>query len=199
MSNSVATQGVSELTAAAEALIKAASAHVETTSIAVGQETVQELKKISKASSILALKLDTLNERLSLLETNTNDKISKSNTQMILSLDNLNKSITLQMKHQRIDWAFAHADYGSFDCTNDYKGSNRYYNYEKSTGIVKTILSNFRKNYGTYITNFAKSGVDHGKDAKAAFRNAVVEQLFVLLGTKPRLASEGETCIIYYE
>jgi hypothetical protein len=192
MSNSVDTNNVSKLTLAAEELIKAASAHVETTSIALGQETVQDLKKILNASSRLDSKFDTLNQKVSTLEQNTTGKISEMNAQMMLYLDKMNKNISLQMKHQRLDWAFTHSDYGSFE----YHEMSKYGNLQ-SSALIKSIVSSFRQGLGRHITNFfIYTG---GKSDKAAFHTAIVDQLFGLLGTKPRVVQQEEKWIIYYE
>ena len=196
MSDDVGNKNFSKLTSAAEELIKAASAHVETTSIAIGQETVEVLKKISHGSTSIESKLNTLNQNVSSLETKTHGKLAEISTQMILYLDKVNQSIFLQMKHQRLDWAFANADYGSFDFVDR---SENYCNYKPSTVIVKAITSMFRKDSGRYITNLAKYRTDAGKDEKAEFRAAIVEQLFALLGTKPRLECKEEKWIIWYE
>ena len=194
MSDDVGNKNFSKLTSAAEELIKAASAHVETTSIAIGQETVEELKKISHGSTSIESKLNTLNQNVSSLETKTKVSLAEFSAPMILYLDKVNKSISLQMKHQRLDWAFANADYGSFDFVDK---SENYCSPKPSTGIVKTLLSAFRQESGRYITSLAK--YDAGKDGKAEFRAAIVEQLFALLGTKPRLECKEEKWIIWYE
>ena len=196
MSSSAANKDVSKLTLAAEELIKAASAHVETTSIALSQETVQELKKISQASSSLGSKLDALNQKLSLLEKSTDVKFSEICAQTILHLDMMSKSVALLMKHQRIDWAIANASIGTFNCLDR---SDGYQRQSSSTEIIKMILSTFRMNCGHVITKYETNDGGYSiKDGKAEFRAAIVKQLYNLLGTQPRLVSNDEQCVIYY-
>ena len=147
---------------------------------------------ILKASSSLESKLDTVNQKLSLLEKNANE----TSSQTMLHLDTMNKSITLQTKYQKIEWAFDHAAYGSFDCIN--RSNN---NYVKSSEIIKEILLSFLQGYGYDVTKYASDvGYNSGKDGKAEFRVAIVEQLYKLIGTKPRLVVHDEKkCVIYYE
>ena len=163
---------------AAEELIKTKE---EVTTIAPSP-LVHDVTSISLES-----KLDILNQKLSSLETSTNVKLSELRTQ-----------IALQTKHQRLDWAYANVDTvnGNFSYVNrDEKTRFR----RESNNFVKSILPVFRRDSGVRITNLAHFNAADGKDGKAEFRTAIVEQLHGLLGTKPRLVYEGGNWNIYYE
>lgn len=191
------TIDISKLTLAAEELVKAVLSHVETTPIDLSQDTIKELKELVPVSpSSLETKLDAVNSKLSNLE----NQLSEISTLMKQCLENVNKNSVRQMKYQSFDSAFANADFGSFRyflVEGDYQG------YVDSSFLVKRIVSSFRMDCGYNITRCEALGLP-GKDTtvedmKAQFRVEIVEQLYKLLGTKPRLASEEEECVIYYE
>ena len=107
--NVASSKDSSKLATAAEELVKAAISHVETTSLTIGKETVEELKKLSLNSesvqqSIAAVKasfdskLNTLNQSLTDLK-----------EQMV----KLNENVATQTKNQKLEWAISNAGINS--------------------------------------------------------------------------------------
>ncbi len=193
MSGSEGTKDISKLTQAAEELIKAASSHVETTSLALSRDAVQELKKILLTSTSQESKLENVTSKLSELST----QITTMNTQIIT----INQSIKRQTKRQSIDWAYANAEIGSFDYRDKTNG------YKKSTELVRSILIFFRKGQGMYVDGNSKHTTtyipgyttDKGDFEGVEFRAAIANQLEDLLGTKPRVVSYDGKWTIFYE
>ena len=199
MSGSEGTKDMSKLTQAAEELIKAASSHVETTSLALSRDAVQELKQILQTSTSQESTLKSLEESISSLE----KKLSEMRTH-ILSMNKeimtINQSIKLQTKRQSLDWASTNADISSFQyCSSCNIGYSQ--RYKKSTELVRSILTFFRKGTGTYIDGYSKiTALGGEKDSEGVeFRAAIANQLEDLLGTKPRVVSHDGKWAIYYE
>ena len=201
MSGSEGTKDISKLTQAAEELIKAASSHVETTSLALSRDAVQELKKILQTSTSQESTLESLKESISSLEKNVSEMrthISTMNKEII----SINQNIKLQTMRQSLDWAYANADIGSFEycdsSTNSYHSSSK-----MSTELVRTILTLFRKGNGKYIDGYSKVPAYYYGAAKdpegVEFRDAIANQLEDLLGTKPRVVSQDGKWAIYYK
>jgi hypothetical protein len=104
----------SQLALAAEELIKAACTHVDSTSLALGKETVEGLKELSAGLAALKLsvdaKLNTLNQSISSLK----EEIVKQNASMVLQIITLKAAIDVQTKEQKLQWAIANADLNAF-------------------------------------------------------------------------------------
>jgi hypothetical protein len=93
----------SKMAAAAEALIKAANTHVESKSLALGQDTVDGLKKLSLDSA-------SVQNSIRDLKASYDDK---TNT-LIQSINNLKKEIVSISKRQTLEWAIINSEIGSF-------------------------------------------------------------------------------------
>ena len=191
MSKPLASREIFKLTSVAEELIKAAEEVINAPSVHIYDVT----------STSLESKMDLLNQKLSSLTTNTTDRLSELSNQLEKINKNIdvqnesiaiqNQNIVFQTKHQRLDSAFANLQRGKF---NYFDKRDHYQKY--STELVEAILLSFRKGMGWNITHLA---VYNGKEAEAEFRAKIVEHLFTLLGTKPRLVFKDEKWSIYYE
>lgn len=189
------TKDSSKLAIAAEELIKAACSQVESTSLTIGKETVENLKKLSIGSSSIEKSVESL-------KTSIDSKLNTLN-QSILNLKEevvgLNSANAVHAKNQKLQWAIDNAELGSFE---HYVKTENSYNRFKSTIFVKDILLSFRNGTGLYITNRSmKAYGNYGNDpaeGEKQFRDALSTQIHDLLGQKPRIAVADKGYAIYY-
>ena len=195
----------SQLAIAAEELIKAACTHVDSTSIALGKETVNGLKELSAGSAALKAsvdaKLNTLNQSISTLK----EEVVKQNT----LISNLKAAIDVQTKDQKIQGAISNADLNAF---NYYEKTDNSYNIKaiSSSAFVKSVLLEFNTGNGKYITNRSMSSywLQHYRDSPAdaksiengetQFREKLSQQIHELLGQKPRVDKAANGYAILY-
>jgi hypothetical protein len=111
------------LASAAEELVKAARAHVDTS--AAGRDTVVGLAKLKETVD------------------------SKTNT-IVTSINRLNANVVLASKRHELGWAIENADINSFAYYKKSDG-NYYGASEDSAGFVKDVLLTFREEKGRYI------------------------------------------------
>ena len=177
----------SKLAIAAEELIKAACTHVESTSLSIGRETVEGLKKLSIGSSSIEKSL----ESLSTLVDSKLNALNQSISNLDRAVVKLNSVISNQEKDQKLQWAISNAGLNSFK----YYAKDTYSRIE-STNFVKTILFSFRKGTGHYITNCSMT--DYSEEGETQFREALCTQIHELIGQKPRIAIAELGYAIYY-
>ncbi len=183
-SNSSAT-----MTEAAEALIKAMSSHIESTSL--GPDKIEEFKKLSPAvqKSIQDLKFAFHSKTNTLLQVINNLKKDVADlTEMVASQSGNHEDL---FKKQTLEWAISNAHLGSFQY---YVQPNIFTWYGDSKEVAKLILLSFRQGNGHDITRYRMNTASGPKE----FRNAISVQIHLLTGVKPRIAMEGKSCIIYY-
>ena len=173
ISGTVGTTDDSKLSIAAEELIKAARSHAESTSHALGKETVEGLKKIEQ--SIQSLKEDLKAELSDLKE------------EMV-------KAIAIQNKNQFLEWEISNAGSNPFQ----YFGKNVY--KAESTPLVTMILLCFRRgngfelNYEYYLSPIHCKNEERQKE----FREALIEQIHELTCQEPRIELKEQGFMIYY-
>jgi cell division GTPase FtsZ len=191
MSSLKANNDASKLSLAAEELIKAASSHVESASLEIGNITIQELKNVAMSSSNMEQRLQDLKESI-------DSKINTMNQQLLACSQNLssmesnftasmtlmNQSVAQLTKNQTICWAIEHAEVNQFEFLNS--GG-----IAKSGQFVKETLLYFRTGVGRYIpTDYF---IRYASDGEKAFRDALSKQIHELLGQKPRIALKEGT------
>jgi hypothetical protein len=197
MSSAVASKDTSKLTLAAEELIKAACCHVESTSLAFGQETVESLKKLLLSSSDIEKSVKSLdasvNSNLKVLNQSISDL-----KEVVVSL----KSITaLQAKDISLQWAISNA---GLNCFKMYRKDPSSYNAVDSTELVREILFSFRTGRGRYINGFSMitysqySNTSQQEEGEKQFRDKISQQIHELLGQKPRIDVVDKSYAIYY-
>lgn len=196
----------SQLAIAAEELIKAACTHVDSTSIALGKETVDSLKELSAGSAAMKAsvdaKLNTLNQSISSLK----DEIVKQNAITVLQISALKTAIDVQTKDQKIQWAFSNAEFNSFNYYE--KPATGYHGCDtrtvSSSNFVKLTLLTFKQGDGRYIINRSMSQYGPYTEAKTIeegekqFRDKLSQQIHDLLGHKPRISVADNGYAIYY-
>jgi hypothetical protein len=184
----------SKLAIAAEELIKAACSHVESTSLTIGKETVEGLKKLSIGSSSIEKSVESLKTSMDSKLNTLNQSISNLKEEVV----GLNSAVALQTKNQKLQWAISNAGLNSFSF---YVKDG--YNRVESTSFVKTILFSFRKGNGHYITNrsmtdYNRYGNNTEVQGEQQFRDALSAQIHELLGQKPLVAVDDNGYAIYY-
>jgi hypothetical protein len=176
------------LAVAAEELVKAACAHVETTSLSLGRDTVAGLTKIASHTSSIVTSIPSLKDSVA------------------TSIISLKDTDALSSKRHELGWAIDHADLNSF----------KYYEKEKrgysssavsSTAFVKTVLISFRQGKGHYIKDRSLheqsySSYSNDKSEPEAgeqrFRDALASQISDLTGVQPRVEKASDGWAIYY-
>jgi hypothetical protein len=198
-----ATKDMSKLTLAAEELIKAASTHVESTSLAIGKETVEGLKQLSVNSTSIEKSV----ESLKLSQESKMNTLIQSIAELKKEMTKLNANVVLQTKHQMLEWAISNAEVGSFkyyekdDCNDGY-----HYNRSQvaSAELVRLVLMNFRNGSGRYIDKLGltstsyRCGNEKNEESEKQFRDALSTQIHNLTGQKPRFAITDGRYAIYY-
>jgi hypothetical protein len=198
------------LAEAVEALTKAALAEAETPSLSVGREAVACLEKLSSDSAALKesidLKFDTTNQKLESIDLKfdtTNQKLDEANTNILTMIKTLNDTIQEQHKLQRIGFAIENVHHGSFNYRlyreDDYHGYSLHDEVIKSSDLARDILFAFRKGGSmnlprgaVFAPTVCNSDVRYEADkGEQAFRDSIVDQIFSLTGTKPRVNKEG--------
>ncbi len=184
----------SRLAIAAEELIKAESSHVEYTSLTIGKETVECLKKLSIGSTSIEKSVELLKTSMDSKLNTLNQSISNLKEEVV----GLKSAIALQTKNQKLEWAISNAGLSS---SFQFYVKDSYHRVE-STSFVKTILFSFRKGTGHYITNRSITKYnDYGNNSEEGekqFRDALSTQIHELLGQKPRIAVADNGYAIYY-
>jgi hypothetical protein len=175
----------SQLALAAEDLIKAACTHVDSTSVALGEETVEGLKELSAGSAALKssvdAKLNTLNQSISSLKE---------------EMSSLKVAIDVQTKDQKLQWAITNADVNAFLYYDKETSPNR---EAYSTRLVRSILMSFRKGEGMCIKrSTCKNSSKRIEDMEKQFRDKLSQQIHDLLGHKPRITVVDQGYAIYY-
>jgi cell division protein FtsB len=185
----------SKLTLAAEQLVQAACEHVESTSLTIGRETVESLKKLSVDSS-------SINESVAQLKDASNakmDSLIQSIVELKAQMTQLNEKIEVQTKNQNLEWAISNTGlvtpFSFYDKSLDRNCS--------SVIFIKTILFAFRRGEGWYITNCSMSSYYHADKAaieagEKKFREALSNQILELTGQKPRISLENNGYAIFY-
>jgi CO dehydrogenase/acetyl-CoA synthase alpha subunit len=198
-----ATKDMSKLTLAAEELIKAASTHVESTSLAIGKETVEGLKQLSVNSTSIEKSV----EALKLLQESKMNTLIQSIAELKKEMTELNANVVLQTKHQTLEWAISNAEMGSFKYYEKADNYNCYHcnrSQVASAELVRLVLMIFRNGSGRYIdklglTHTSSGGVnDQNKESEKNFRDALSTQIHNLTGQKPRFAITDGRYAIYY-
>ena len=138
-----------QLAIAAEELIKAACTHVDSTSLTLGKDTVEGLKKtVEGLKEVLVglaalklsndTKLNTLNQSISTLE------------------EEIVNTINIQSKVQKLQWAITNAGINTFEYY-DKKDNGYSYTMTTSTHFTQAILLAFQRGEGWYIDNRSMS------------------------------------------
>ena len=101
---------------------------------------------------------------------------------------------------QTLQWAIANVSVAQFTC---YKPTSSAYNFQQitSSDIVKRILCHFMRGCGSYIDTYYLESPGYGRQQDGLFDkflNALVEQIHMLTGQKPRVVKEGEKTAMYY-
>jgi hypothetical protein len=111
-------------------------------------------------------------------------------------------AIERSRKIQSLQWAIANVSVGQFTC---YKATSSAYNFEKTTSadIVKRILCHFMRENGSYVDNYYLESPSYGRQEDGLhekFLDALVEQIHLLTGQKPRVEKkkDGNKTAIYY-
>jgi hypothetical protein len=182
-----ATKDMSKLTMAAEELIKAASTHVESSSLTIGKETVEGLKQLSVNTtsiekSVEALKLSQESKMNTLIQSIA--ELKKEMTELNANVVLQTAQAVLQTKHQMLEWAISNAGMGSFEYHDH--GSLRH-----STGLVRAALMNFRNGSDHYIDIFTEEREKH-------YRDALSTQIHNLTGQKPQIVMSDGRYVIKY-
>ena len=116
------------------------------------------------------------------------------------TMSELKECISLQSKQQRLQWAIAKSDIGSFEYY-DKTGGRR-----KSSDLVKEILLWFRRgpnccfliqdrSLQSYSYNDSPQKI---AEKEKQFRDELVDQIHTLLGVEPRVVKEDDEYHIYY-
>jgi hypothetical protein len=196
-----ATKDMSKLTLAAEELIKAASTHVESSSLAIGKETVEGLKRLSVNSTSIEKSVESLKQSQ---ESKMNTLI-QSIAELKKEMTDLNANVVRQTKHQTLEWAISNAGMDSFKY---YKKDNRstYHGGSDvaSTELVRSVLMWFRQGMGAYIENnsltpyLSNDTKEKDEEGEKKFRDALSTQIHNLTGQKPRIVMSDGRYVIYY-
>uniref|UniRef100_A0A7S4JPE0 Uncharacterized protein n=1 Tax=Odontella aurita TaxID=265563 RepID=A0A7S4JPE0_9STRA len=194
-----ASQETSErLATAAEELVKAACVEVETTSLAIGRDSLEELKNIAFNSASLKNdfddKIDTVNQNLAALK-NEVGEVKSEVARLRSDIGNLNKM-------QRLEWAYSNIGMiESFKYGETHRGQM----HNNSVDLCRNILVSFRTGRGHYLPKDAavnKVATDYylavSDETKILFRSKICEQLRALTGTMPRLAPQDDGRYIIY-
>ena len=173
------------LAAAAEALVKAACANVQETSLSLSKENAASLKQIDAS-------LKALTEAVKSSHSSTADCSSKTIQAINEASTNTLKAINESSKQARLEWADEHASNGSFRFVDGYKNQQT-----ESKEFVQTIISNFKRGFGSHIDNrYIDRNDEKGREQ---FQTKLVEQIHALTGNKPRETVEknGLAAIFY--
>jgi hypothetical protein len=131
----------------------------------------------------------------------------KTSTETIVAAINASKTETLAAieqlgRVQSLQWAMANASLGQFTC---YKVANTSYGSHSQTmsvDIVKRLLGAFMRGMGAYVETHYLETAGYGRhveDQSEKFLDALVEQIHVLTGQKPRVVKEGGKTAMYYK
>ena len=201
MSDGPASKDSSKLAIAAEEPIKAAYSHVESTSLSLGKDTVEGLKKLSIEASLIDKAVESLKSSNDAKLNTVNQSMSTLKDEVV----KLNSAIARLTKNQQLEWAISNAGLNSFKFYD--KDIGDFNNHVESTSLVKNILFFFRKDRGRYITNRSmkpykeynrvtpQAEVDEGEKL---FRAALSTQIHELIGQEPRIALADKAYAIYY-
>lgn len=186
------------MTAAAEELVKAASMHVQNTTLSHGRDTVQGLKTLSsdnaKLKESFETKINTVNQNISNLNTNV--------CALKADVAALTGKIAQQTKTQSLEWAIANVSLVDEFKYEPKKGES----FVRSHGLIRDILLAFRQGEGYYIYGMAvdNSGREHFYNEEARktgvqnFRTKLIAQIQKLTGIKPRMAAAAQGDAIFY-
>ena len=188
-----ASKDSSKLAMAAEELIKAACSHVESTSLTIGKETVEGLKKLSIGSSSIEKSVESLKTSMDSKLNTLNQSISNLKEEVVpLLFKRRIKSCNGQSKTLRII-IFLRLIFQKFEKKDDRR--------VEFTSFVKTILLSFRKGTGHDITNRSCQPYHYRNDTKNGekhFRDELSKHIHELLGHEPRIALGDNGYEIYY-
>jgi galactitol-specific phosphotransferase system IIB component len=101
------SKDTSRLTDAAEELIKAACTHVESTSLMIGQETVEGLKQLSLNSTLIEKSVESL-------KVSIDSKLDILNQTITDLKKEMAKDAAAQAKNRTLEWAIQNAEISSF-------------------------------------------------------------------------------------
>jgi hypothetical protein len=197
-----ATKDMSKLTMAAEELIKAASTHVESSSLTIGKETVEGLKRLSVNStsiekSVESLKLSHDSKMNTLIQSIA--ELKKEMVQLNANVVLQTAQAVLQTKHQVLEWAISNVELNAFK----YYKKGGYQSLELSASLVREVLMFFRQGLGCYIENnsltpYNSYDKERNEEGEKKFRDALSTQIHSLTGQKPRIAMTDGRYTIYY-
>lgn len=131
------------------------------------------------------------------LEESINHKLNTVNQQ----LKELHNKLEDSDKKRALEFAFENASFGSFE----YCKGNRYNEIMNSTDLVKTAILRFRRDQGYNLPDRAVMKDDYFRSddpiRQKKFRDALVHQVYSLIGKKPRISLESDqkTYAIYYK
>lgn len=146
------------------------------------------------------------------------DSTSAELVKMNQKLDAINKSIQDQDRFQRVNFALENKRYenGEFGYSwiepkKTQPGKEERYvtqaGYEKSADLVQSILLSFRKGQSYKLPRGVvgdwsrTSSKQEAKEKEGEFQGRLVEQIFDLTGTKPRITQDDDdegNCSIWY-
>jgi hypothetical protein len=187
------------LAAAAEALVQAAVTTTQTNSLALSRDIAASVKQLSDESKSFKestdSKLNTTNQHLVDLK----DAITSVKTALELQTDAIKlqtAAIKEQTRFQLISSALKEESYLASN-RFIYRDANNATAY--SDQLIKTILLNFRKGNGLYITNLylCEGHYSSNKDSDG-FEKKLCDQLHHVLGVCPKITkADGKTTIRY--
>lgn len=192
------SSSASKLTEAAEALVQAAVAETEASSLALGREVVDSIQNISK--DVDALKTATDNKSNMIVQhlADLKTAVASVKTAVDLQSDVIKlqiQAIEAQTKLHRIDMALR--DVASLPGLNfDYYKAGD--GFCQSINLCKNILRSFYKGCGYFIEGmYISTGRPHETDPKD-FQEKLSNHLETLLGKRPKIGvSDGKQAIWY--
>jgi hypothetical protein len=200
----MASRRSQDLVEAAEALARAALSEAETSSLAVGRETVAGLIALKES---IDQKFNTNNQKLETL----GESISAELLKVTSEVQSLKHAIEKQDKFQRISFGIQNSHVGSFKYRlfsqeDSYSKNTAYGREYDSADLVKSILLSFQKGWG-YDPGRCAVGIQNSgfqtrvnaEKAEEEFRISIIDQIFSLIGTKPSITKEADgRYAIYY-
>jgi hypothetical protein len=175
---------------AAEALVRAACLDLKV------QNDAASSAKVVAAIASLGTKIDATAKATKEMKASTDDKLN-SVTQHLgdvkSSLDALKSSVDAASAMRSLEFAFDHADIGSFQYHADQT-------FILSKDLVKNMLLSFRQDRGHYLPKNARLvSYTSSSNSQTEFENKLIAQIYNLTGVKPCIvdSSDGRR-IIYY-
>jgi hypothetical protein len=195
-----ADNGRDRIVQAAQELVKAACAEVETSSVAAVRATAESLTHIHGNTTSMnknILSMEASAAKRSVEETQRHTE-SLAKQQLIIEG---NATIIAQQKIQILQWALLNTQLGTFEFIT--RDSQFQITNTKSTTVVSSLLSNAMTNCGINLSNnymilpsdgyYNRSYTEDQLTAgRLAFRTALQSQMFSLTGKQPRLVKKED-------